>query len=413
MDKKRAILIKTHLLDQETRTTKEIRALTQRGYLVTFLGWDRDFKAPISERRSRDPNLTSFDFKVPMSERYEAGEFHREIRLRLEAPWGSKVILFLPIWWCFAFFKLMVTRWDIAHAGEFASIPPTVIAGKLKKKPVIYEMLDTSADVILLPKMIRNICIKIDKLFMWLADAIILADEAQIEEVGGMPNSKVVTVYDSPSDMFGNVDLSHRRNNTFTLFFAGLLFSVKALNLDKIFTAIKSIKGVKIVIAGYGDLVEEIKEWSHKMPEKIQFIGEINHAEVLERSVEADLLFILRDPIVPVNKYICGSKILEAMMCGRPILVNKGTSTANKVREENCGLVVDANNIDEIKEAIIKLRDNPELCKELGANARKAYEERYSWEIMERRLITLYQELTDEMGQREKRELNNGELSRQ
>jgi len=75
--------------------------------------------------------------------------------------------------------------------------------------------------------------------------------------------------------------------------------------------------------------------------------------------------------------------------------------------------VVDANNVEEIKEAIIKLRDNPELCRELGSNARKAYEARYSWEIMGRRLVNLYQELTGELGQRKKREQNNGELSRQ
>ena len=69
-------------------------------------------------------------------------------------------------------------------------------------------------------------------------------------------------------------------------------------------------------------------------------------------------------------------------------------STAIKVLEENCGLVVDANNVEEIKEAILKLRDNPKLCAELGANARRAYEERYSWEIMEQRLLALYRELT-------------------
>jgi len=136
------------------------------------------------------------------------------------------------------------------------------------------------------------------------------------------------------------------------------------------------------------------------MPGKIQYIGEINYTEVLERSTKADLLFMLRDYVAkPVNKYICGSKVLEAMMCSTPILVNEGTSTANIVREENCGLVVDANNIEEIRRAIIKLRDNPELCEELGINARKAHEERYSWEIMELRLLALYQELTEEAGE--------------
>ena len=81
-------------------------------------------------------------------------------------------------------------------------------------------------------------------------------------------------------------------------------------------------------------------------------------------------------------------------MCGKPIIANEGTSTAIKVSQENCGLVVDANNIVEIREAIVKLRDNPTLCQELGVNARKAYEQKYGWPIMEQQLMNLYDELT-------------------
>lgn len=396
MKKKRVIIIQTSTLDRSTRATKEIKALTRSGYSVTFLCWDRGIKSCMSGQK-------------------EAGKFHREIRVKIRGPWGSaiKTLPFIPIWWCFEFFWLMVTKWDVAHAIQITTTPPAVIAGKLKRKPVIYEMLDTTEDEIALPKVIRNIFIKIDKLFMWLASGVILADEMQIEEVGGIPNHKVVPVYDSPPDAFSAINIGSRKDDTFTLFYGGMLLSDKLLNLDKAFTAIKDIESVKIIIAGYGDLVDEINEWARQVPDKIQFIGEISHAEVLKRSAEADLLFMLRSPILIANKYICGSKVLEAMMCGRPILVNKGTSTANKVLEENCGLVVDANNIEEIKEAIVKLRDNPELCEELGTNARKAYEQRYSWEIMERRLLTLYQNLTDETGQRKRRARNNGELSRQ
>ena len=386
MAKKRVIIVQTNTLDRSNRATKEIKSLTHIGYLVTFLCWDRGVKSPRSER-------------------HEVGDFHREIRVKLKGPWGSagKTLLFLPVWWCFEFFWLMVIKWDVAHAIQISSILPAVIAGKLKRKPIIYEMLDTTEDEILLPKEVRDIFIKIDKLFMRLASSVILADDAQIEEVGGVPNSKVVAIYDSPPDTFNKMDISHRRNDTFTLFYGGMLLSAKLLNLDKIFTAIKDIEGVKIIIAGFGDLVDEIKEWSHQMPDKIQFIGEISHTEVLKRSAEADLLFILRSPLLLANKYICGSKVLEAMMCGTPILVNKGTSTASKVYEENCGFVVDANNIEEIKRAIIKLRDNPKLCEKLGANARKAYEQRYSWGIMEKRLLFLYRELIGEVGQENER----------
>jgi glycosyltransferase involved in cell wall biosynthesis len=368
LNKKRVILIATSALSEHTRASKVAKTLIHRGYSVTFLGWDRGLKHPVVEQ-------------------WEAGATPREILLKLKSPSYINTLPFYPIWWCFVFFQLMITKWDVAHAINFDSVPPTVITGKLKRKPVIYDILDTYEDSIFLPKVIRNVCIKIDNLFMQLASSVILADEAQIEEMGGIPNSKVVTVYDSPPDIFDRGNLSHRRNDVFTLFFGGILASVKALNLDKIFVAIEDIEDVKIVIAGYGDLVEDVKRWSNKMPDKIQLIGAISHAEVLERSAGADLLFLLRSPVLITNKYICGSKILEAMMCGRPILVNKGTSTANKVSEERCGLVVDAKNIEEIKEAIIKLRDNPELYEELGANARKAYEERYSWEIMERRIL--------------------------
>ena len=374
--KKRAIVIQTFTLSQSIRAPKIARTLVDGGYLVTFLGW------------SRDPETNKI-------ERWETKDCLKEIHLGLKAPLGNKVILFYPIWWCFVFFSLMMERWDVAHVINLESILPVIIAGKLKRKPVIYDMLENREDSFSLPKVIRDVCIKVDKLFMWLASSVILADEMQADEMGGIPNSNVVAVYDSPQDIIDGIDKTRRKkDDTFILFYAGGLSSVRALNLDKAFTAIKDLEGVKLVIAGFGDLVDEIKDWSREVSEKVQYIGIISHEEVLLRTVEADLLFVFRSPRVLANKYICGSKLLETMMCGRPILVNKGTSTATKVYNENCGLVVDANNVEEIKEAIIKLRDNPELCRELGANGRRAYEERYSWDIMEQRLLALYQELT-------------------
>ena len=383
-DEKRTILIQTYTLDQSIRASKIVRTLISGGYYVTFLGWNRGSRAIEKEQWGKK-------------------DYIKEIQMRLKAPIGTKIVLFYPIWWCFVFLTLMVEKWDIAYAINLESIPPAVIAGKLKGKPVIYDNLDSWEDYLPLPNVIRKIIIEIDKIFMRLVSSVILADEMQVEEMGGIPNSKVVAVYDSPEDIAEVVFKDNRSNKKFTLFYAGGLSSARALNLDKAFNAVKSLEGVKLVIAGYGDLVDEIKDWSREFPEKIQFIGSISHEEVLRRTAKADLLFVLRSPQVLANKYICGSKLLETMMCGRPILVNTGTSTANKVREENCGLVVDANNVEEIKEAIIKLRDNPELCEELGVNARKAYEGRYSWEIMERRLLTLYQELVGEVGQRKKR----------
>lgn len=77
-------------------------------------------------------------------------------------------------------------------------------------------------------------------------------------------------------------------------FFAGLLYSGKHLNLDKIFAAIKNTDNIKLVIAGHGNMVDEIKRYSSHNNGKIEFIGEISHREVLQRSYSADHL--IHDP---------------------------------------------------------------------------------------------------------------------
>lgn len=365
------VIIRANSLDRENRATKIIKTLTHSGFAVTFMGWDRGFD-------------------VPRSEKSQAGKFYQETYLRFNAPWGTKSVLFFPIWWTFVFYKLMTMEWDAAHAIQVISIPPTVIAGKLRRKKVVYDLLDTYEDSMIMPRFIRNFLVAIDKIFMRMADHIVLADEEQIDELNGIPNLNITAIYDSPPEIEIIPTNKSSEEETFTLFFAGLLYSGKMLNLDKIFEAIKDIEHVKIIIAGHGDMVDSICEYSDEMPGKIEFIGEISHQEVLQRSFNADALFMIRDSILPVNKYICGSKVLEAMMCGKAIIVSDGTSTAKKVMKENCGLVVDPHNILEIRNALIKLKEDRDLCKRLGKNGRNAYDGVYGWKIMENKLIDIY-----------------------
>jgi len=377
VQKKKVVFVTSNPIDHDIRLIKEIKTLKQKDYTFTLLHWDRECK----------------------TDRLEKSKNYEEVRLRLKAPEIIKVLPFFPIWWFFVFIYLLISKWDIVHAVNFNCVIPCLIAGKLKRKLVIYEILDVYEDMMLLPGIIRSICLNVDKLFMRFVDAIIIVDETQIEEIGGIPNSKIILMYDSPPYDFIKKDFTNIfnecKNKVFTLFYAGNLYKSRRLNLDKALEAIEHIENIKLLIAGFGDLVQEIKEAMQRLPKKVEFVGKISYEEVIKRGIKADLFFVLRDPIVPANKYTCGSTLFNAMICGKPILVNKGSSTAIKVHNENCGLVVDANNIEEIKEAIIKLRDNPELCKELGANARRAYEERYSWEIMEQRLLNLYQEFTN------------------
>ncbi|MGD1120260.1 MAG: glycosyltransferase family 4 protein [Dehalococcoidales bacterium] len=376
MNKKRVVLVKTTSLERDiNRLIKEIPPLKRSGYQVTLLCWDRAGKSrPVSP----PPPETRPD---------------REIRFKFGAPYGIRVLCFLPIWWWVAFWRLIFMKWDAVHAIDFDSAVPATLAAKLKGKPLIYEVLETYEDEIILPKFIRNLAIKIDRLFVHFATRIIVADEMQIEELGGIPDAKVIVIYDSPPDVF-HESAPPPPNNDFMLFYDGAIFKARRLNVDKILTAVSRIDGVKLNITGYGDQVSEIKALAAKQPEKIQFLGWVSYGEVLQRTLAADLLFLLPDPVIPMNQYIGGSKLLKAMMCGRPVLANRGTLAARRVQEINCGLVVDAGNVEEIVQAINQLKDDPALCRELGANGRKAWKKWYSWAMMEERLLKVYKEIS-------------------
>ena len=373
---KKAVVFTKHCypVERDPRLIKLTEATKESGYSVKLVLWDhreelREYKNPISN--------------------------WEEFVLRLKVSYGVKSVPFWPIWWLFAVLKLVSFEWSIAYAIDLPSIVPVLFAGRLKRRPVIYEIENSLIDQVIVPEVIRSVLLTVEKILASVYDAIVLVDELQIQELNFSTSSKIVSIYDSAIDVFKKYDMQTYQNKVFTLFYAGMLYEGKKLNLDKLITAIRGVEGVRVVFAGYGDLVEQIERWSREMPNKVEFIGKIPYEEVLQRSLRCDLLFVLRDPLPPVNRYICGSKLFQAVMCGKPILVNKGTSTAIKVMRDKCGVVIDANNVEEVREAILKLKNNTELCKTLGMNGRRAYEQRYSWQLMMQRLLNLYSELVN------------------
>jgi glycosyltransferase involved in cell wall biosynthesis len=374
--RKKVIIVKNYYpIEKDTRLIKILKMLEKEGCTLTFLGWDRD--------------------TIKLSCEYNQNENNKKIIMRRIAPYGFKSLIFLPLWWFFVLKWLLKLDWDIVHVVNITSIIPAILVAKLKNKLVVYDIEDTAIDLFLTPRVIRLIVIQLEKLFIKYVNVVILVDEMQINEFGGIPNSKIVVIYDSPYDYSQPTDISvtSMKKRIFNIFYAGYLNKAGHLNIESLIEAIKDIEDVKLIIAGEGDLVEEIKIKAHEMPNKIQYIGWIPYDKVLEKSYQADLLFSLRDIFPLVHKYICGSKFLEALMCGKPILVNRGTSAAYKVLENKCGIIVDAHNINEIKEVIIKLKNDRILCNTLGMNGRKAYERKYGWEIMKQKLINLYSKL--------------------
>jgi glycosyltransferase involved in cell wall biosynthesis len=98
-------------------------------------------------------------------------------------------------------------------------------------------------------------------------------------------------------------------------------------------------------------------------------VGTIAHGRLLEAGTQPNRLY-------------------EYMAVGLPIVApsyDKGIAPV--IESEGCGLLADFEDPRSIANAIVYLRDNPEVCRELGRRGRDAFLARHNWEAEVRPLI--------------------------
>jgi len=87
------------------------------------------------------------------------------------------------------------------------------------------------------------------------------------------------------------------------------------------------------------------------------------------------------------------NKMFEYMSAGIPVIASDFLFWKEIIERHNCGICVDPHNSREIAKAVNTLLTDNELAATMGANGRRAVEERYNWQNEERKLLDFYQEL--------------------
>ena len=370
----KVVMIHGNPLNPDSRLEKEAKALVDGGYDVSLLGWNRWDSIPSFEIRNG----------------YSISRFP------LHAPKDIGVIFFWPLWWIYEFVWLLFHKWDVVHAADFDSYFPALIIAKLKRKHIVYDIFDFLPDSHKLPALIHSIFTYIDLFLMKFADYVIIVDKHRLKQIHRENNPEGVEfIYNTPNDVDIARYSSDESSIKFKIFYGGVIIPER--DIIGMLRIVSEREDILMTVAGWGNqaLVSDVKSFASKYP-NIFYMGGVSYEEIISCSLNADILFALYDPSVPNNKYSSPNKLFEAMMCGKPIIVNDNTTMADTVREECCGIVVPFGDKDALENAVLTLKNNPELRKELGENGRRAYETKYNWKIMEKRLLDLYASLEKE-----------------
>jgi glycosyltransferase involved in cell wall biosynthesis len=267
---------------------------------------------------------------------------------------------------------------------------PSYIYKILFRKKLVFDVFDRYA-MAYIPKD-RNIFFKVlysfvksvEEEFAKRSDVLINISDEMLTTYKKRPKN-CITIMNCSEDYLK--DRLKVEQNGFKLLFTGHIR--KGRGLELLPDTVKNLQDTQLVITGRVE-DERLLNSIHGFP-NIVYKGFLDHNQVLDLEANSDVMIALYDLDLQVqNRYVTGNKLFEAMMFGVPIITN---ITKGIVNETDCGVIVDYEDTEQIKEAIIMLRDRPELRKRLGTNGRKAFLEKYNWNIMEQRLYTVYDNL--------------------
>jgi glycosyltransferase involved in cell wall biosynthesis len=372
----RVVMFLANPFTNDARVYNEAISLLKAGYDVTVIAWD------VEKQNPPEQNWDGIDVIRPRTR-------YLPIRRYLPLSWTLNRIL----WQRHAYRQALILnkerRLDIIHCHDLDTLG---IGIKLKAKfkiPLIYDAHEIYGymKTRTLPQRIAAIFLWLEERWVRRVDRIINVGEAQkayFESITDKPISVIMNC--KPLQSIEYVPPSSEGD--FTVLYIGGLHEPRGILM--LVHAVKELAGVSCLIGGIGGpkYIETLKQECSRTS-NVTFLGRVPLQEVIPMTQKADVVFCMFNPRDPNSLIGTPNKLFEAMVCGRPIICTKGTYSGEITEQEEVGLAVDYSE-HALKDAIIKLRDNPGLREKLGRNALELAITKYNWEKQEEKLLQLY-----------------------
>ena len=169
--------------------------------------------------------------------------------------------------------------------------------------------------------------------------------------------------------------------------FVGRIVPIKNLPfLIKGFTeAFKENSKIVLKIVGDGDKEElEIIKNITKGNKNIQLLGKKSGNNLIELYQNSDVFCLTSN----YDNY--PNVIFEAMACGLPVIGTKVGGIPIQVVDGKTGILVELGNIEQLKDAILKLASDKELREKMGKAGRGRVEKEFSWDESAKKLENIY-----------------------
>lgn len=187
-------------------------------------------------------------------------------------------------------------------------------------------------------------------------------------------NSNIVREYSLPLKLVSVARFSHQKNNM------ELIKAVEQIN--KLYS-----DNLQLNMVGDGPLLSEAQAYVtlYKLENDMYFLG--SRTDVDDILNQNDIFCLISNyEGLPIS-------IIEAMRAGMPIIASDVGGVNELVQDGVNGFLISRGNISELVEKLKYILDHKELIKFMGEASRKIYEEEYTADRMNQKILSVYNEV--------------------
>ena len=241
---------------------------------------------------------------------------------------------------------------------------------------------------------------------LWSSADRVLAVSASVkndlQSTYGIPPDRVDAVYNGvDTTIFRPLDspeLPHRldklRGKRIVLYVGhfglrkGVVFLIRAMK-----DVVKEVPDAALVCVGGVPKWLGTNEYWGYLQRSIAESGLEDRVVLLDRvpNDQLPIYYSIADAFVLPSYYEAFAKVvIEAMACGKPVVIARGGGPAEAIEQGVNGLLVDYGSKEQISEALITLLQDRGLATKLAQNAVRTVEKRFTWQAVAERISQSY-----------------------
>lgn len=246
-----------------------------------------------------------------------------------------------------------------------------------------------------LPKIIRILF----KIFYEISDEIITLNKSMKKLLVNSANIKPSKISILPNitypDKFKPIKLKKEKINKFIVMYSGNIGAIYDFkSVLKAAVILKNNKDIQFIIKGTGE--KTIKSFLHQYIKENQLDNVhfeekfLNTQEFIKFLNLADV-FVLPMKKCPFPDASFPSKLMDYLSFGKPVIYSGNGYAANLIEKRELGVAIRANKAQNLSKAILYLKGNEKIRREMGKNARKAAKQLFSPKILEQKVKDIFQ----------------------